>query len=109
MRQKLQWHSEGGRIMANITDRIRLNAKPQRNQSTTKSLMIGQPKITVNPQMREIYRYVQNTLPLSSNKQDKGMLKPGSAVKNLLPELKEENIFNIGYWDFYKERNVAYC
>lgn len=50
---------------------------------------------------RQDYKYVHNTLDMRSNKQSDGSLGVGSIVKNLLPELCQENIYNPNYTEYY--------
>lgn len=50
---------------------------------------------------RQDYKYVHNTLDIRSNKQSDGSLGVGSIVKNLLPELCQENIYNPNYTEYY--------
>ena len=50
---------------------------------------------------RQDYKYVHNTLDRRENKQSDGSLGVGSVVKNLLPELRQENIYNPNYTEYY--------
>lgn len=50
---------------------------------------------------RQDYKYVHNTLDRRVNKQSDGSLSVGSVVKNLLPELRQENIYNPNYTEYY--------
>jgi hypothetical protein len=50
---------------------------------------------------RQDYQYIRNTIPGQQNQISDGSLGVGSKVTNLLLELKEENIFNPNYAEYY--------
>ena len=50
---------------------------------------------------RKDYQYIHNTLEKSSNINSNSRLKIGSQIENLLPEVKEENIWNSDFQDYY--------
>ena len=50
---------------------------------------------------RKDYQYIHNTLEKKSITNNDNTLKVGSKVKNLLVELKEENIWNADFQDYY--------
>ena len=50
---------------------------------------------------RKDYQYIHNTLEKKSITNNDNTLKVGSKVKNLLVELKEENIWNADFPDYY--------
>lgn len=50
---------------------------------------------------RKDYQYIHNTLEKKSIASNDNTLKVGSKVKNLLVELKEENIWNTDFPDYY--------
>ena len=47
---------------------------------------------------RKDYQYIHNTLEKSSNINSNSRLKIGSQIENLLPEVKEENIWICYYF-----------
>lgn len=50
---------------------------------------------------RQDYQYIRNTIPGQQNKISNGVLAVGEKVTNLLPELKETNIYNPNYTEYY--------
>lgn len=49
----------------------------------------------------QYYKYIYNTLPKNKQQQGDSDLKIGSVVKNLVPDLIEENLYNPNYKKFY--------
>ena len=49
----------------------------------------------------QYYKYIYNTLPKNKQQQGDSDLKIGSVVKNLVPDLIEENLHNPNYTEFY--------
>lgn len=57
---------------------------------------------------RKDYQYIHNTLEKKSIASNDNTLKVGSKVKNLLVELKEENIWNGDFPDYYGNQPLEY-
>ena len=58
---------------------------------------------------RQDYQYIHNTLEKSSNINSNSRLKIGSQIENLLPEVKEENIWNSDFQDYYGSEKPNIC
>ena len=57
---------------------------------------------------RKDYQYIHNSLGKNSIASNDNSLKVGSKVKNLLIELKEENIWNGDFQDYYGNQPSEY-